>query len=133
MRLTSATGYALLGLVHLARHGGGRPLASAAVAAAEGLPEKFLLKVLHPLARAGILEAVRGPHGGYRLARPAGRITLLDVVEAVEGPVRGLAPPTGDTPEGRRLNARLQAACDKVAEVTRQRLRRVSLADLAGG
>jgi hypothetical protein len=54
------------------------------------------------------------------------------VVETVEGPVRGEAPPASDTTEGRRMDARLQAACDLAAETVRGRLRRVSLADLAG-
>jgi hypothetical protein len=71
--------------------------------------------------------------GGYRLARPAKGITLLEVVEAVEGPLRGEAPPLGITPEGRRLDSRLQAMCDQAAKTVRGRLRRVSLADLAAG
>jgi Rrf2 family protein len=89
MRLTSATAYALRALVHLAGHGDGRLLASAAVAEAEGLPVKFLPKVLNPLVGAGVLHSARGPGGGYLLARPPKSITLLEVVEAVEGPVRG--------------------------------------------
>jgi Rrf2 family protein len=132
MKLSNASGYAIRALAHLARYGGGRLLPSGAIAAAEGLPERFLVKVLTPLVRAGVLYSVRGPDGGYRLARPAGRITLLEVIEAVEGPVRGEAPPMGVTPENRRLDSRLQAVCDQAAETVRGRLRRVSLADLAG-
>jgi Rrf2 family protein len=133
MRLTSATAYALRALVYLARHGDGRMLASAAIAEAEGLPDRFLVKVLAPLVRADVLHSAGGPGGGYRLARPAKRITLLEVVEAVEGPVRGEAPPVGVTAEGKRVDRQLQAACEKAAETVRGRLRRVSLADLAVG
>jgi Rrf2 family protein len=133
MRLTSATRHALRALVHLARHGGGRMLASAAIAEAEGLPDRFLVKVLAPLVRADVLHSAGGPGGGYRLARPAKGITLLEVVEAVEGPVRGEAPTVGADAAGAAFDKRLQAVCDKAAEVTRERLRRVSLADLAGG
>jgi Rrf2 family protein len=50
-----------------------------------GLPEAYLGKNLRAMARAGLLSAVPGPRGGYRLARPAARITVLDVVEALEG------------------------------------------------
>jgi Rrf2 family protein len=131
MKLTSATRYALHALAYLARHGGGRMLAAAAIAGAAGLPERFLVKALRPLVGAGLLEAVRGPRGGYRLARPAKRITLLEVVEAVEGPVRGEVPPVG-TGGVAAFDKRLRAACDKAAEITRRQLRRVSLADLAG-
>jgi Rrf2 family protein len=131
MKLTSATRYALHALTYLARHGDGRPLASAAIAEAAGLPERFLAKVLKPLVSAGVLDSARGPNGGYRLARAAKAVTLLDIVEAVEGPVQGEAPPVG-LDGAAALDKRLQAACEKAAEVTRRRLRRVSLADLAG-
>ena len=47
-----------------------------------------LAKVLQRLARQGILESLRGPHGGFRLARPADQMTLLEIYEAVDGPLR---------------------------------------------
>lgn len=50
-----------------------------------GLPETYLAKHLQAMTRAGILQAVTGPKGGYRLARQAGEISILDVVEAIEG------------------------------------------------
>ncbi|MYW89349.1 Rrf2 family transcriptional regulator [Amycolatopsis rubida] len=50
-----------------------------------GLPETVLAKHLQAMARAGLLHAVTGPKGGYRLARPVAAITVLDVVEAIEG------------------------------------------------
>jgi Rrf2 family protein len=58
---------------------------AAAMAAAFGLSPSYLLKHLNMLSAARILESVPGPAGGYRLARPAERITLLDIVLAVEG------------------------------------------------
>jgi Rrf2 family protein len=56
-----------------------------ALAEYHGVSESYLLKHLQSLTRAGLLESVPGPKGGYRLARPAQEISLLDVVEAVEG------------------------------------------------
>jgi len=50
-----------------------------------GVPGPYLAKTLQALASAGLLESVPGRHGGYRLAKPPSRITLLDVVDAVEG------------------------------------------------
>jgi Rrf2 family protein len=50
-----------------------------------GVPSAYLAKHLQVLARAGVLETVKGPRGGYRLARPATDITVLDVVEAIDG------------------------------------------------
>jgi Rrf2 family protein len=49
------------------------------------LPESYLAKHLHALVRAGVLHAVSGPRGGYRLARRPADITVLDVVEAIDG------------------------------------------------
>jgi Rrf2 family transcriptional regulator, cysteine metabolism repressor len=116
-------------LVHLARHGDGRPVASHIIAAAEGIPDRFLMMCLKPLASAGVLRSVKGPSGGYRLARPPQAITLLEVVEALEGPVRGYATPM-DVEGAEGVNRKLQAVCDKVAGVVRQGLRGVTLKDL---
>ncbi len=132
MRLTSATVYAVRALVYLARHGGKAPVAADVIARAGGMSRPFLAKALEPLVTARVLHSLRGPRGGYRLALRPNNVTLLAVVEAVEGPVRGEAPSVGATPEGKRLDRRLQAVCEKAAEVARRQLRRVSLADLAG-
>jgi Rrf2 family protein len=63
----------------------GAVLAASALAEFHGVSPSYLLKHLQALSGAGILEALPGPTGGYRLARPAGQITLLDIVLAVEG------------------------------------------------
>jgi Rrf2 family protein len=132
MKLSSACAYALRALVFLARRGGDGLLVAHVFAGARGIPEEYLGKTLKGLVLAGILLSSRGPDGGYRLARPAKRITLLDVAEAVDGPVRGEAPHWAAGAEGARLDGRLQQACDAAAEVVRSRLRKVSIADLVG-
>jgi Rrf2 family protein len=131
MKLTSASVHAVRALAYLARHPGGRPVSAETIAAAEGLSHGFLLKALKPLAAAGVVRSDRGPSGGYRLARPARSLTLLDVVEVVDGPLRGEAPAVGGGKHA-RLDARLQRVCEALAETVRGRLRRVSLAELAG-
>jgi Rrf2 family protein len=128
MRLTSACVYALRALVYLARHRKGGFVSVEEIAGAGAPSEGFLRKSLKPLASAGVLRSSRGPRGGYRLARPARSITLLEVVEAVEGPLRGFAPRLGGG--GARLDARLQEVCEGAAEAVRRRLGKVSLADL---
>jgi Rrf2 family protein len=64
----------------------GGVLSAAALAEFHGVSTSYLLKHLQALSGAGILDTVPGPKGGYRLARPAEKITLLDIVLAVEGP-----------------------------------------------
>mgnify|MGYP001176860049 CR=1 FL=1 len=63
----------------------GRALPASALAEYHGLSPSYLIKHLQQLAAADVLESVTGPHGGYRLAKPAEDITLLDIVLAVEG------------------------------------------------
>jgi Rrf2 family protein len=132
MKLSRACAYALHSLVFLAQRDGDGLVPSGQIAEAEGLPERFLPKVLEPLVSCQILLSLRGPNGGYRLARPARGITLLDVVEAVDGPVRRDVPRWAPA-VGTRFDAGLQEACDAAAELTRARLRKVSVAALAAG
>ena len=100
MKLTRASEYALHALVYLVQEKPDKPVASHIVAEAQGIPERFLLKVLKPLVSAHVLQSIKGPNGGYRLTKPAKEVSLLEVVEAVDGPIRGSAPFT-DT-KGRR-------------------------------
>ena len=132
MKLTRAAAYALTFLAHLARERPGRSVPSHEVAREEGIPERFTLKALGPLVRAGVLRGTRGPNGGYVLAREPKHITLLEVIEAVDGPVRGDHQPVGDG-TGAALDRQLQAVCDEAAGLARERLAKVTLADLARG
>ena len=87
--LAKSARYALVGLVHLARrHAEGRVLAVDA-ARVLGLPPSYLAKLFQRLARKGLLEAHRGPHGGYALARSPEAITLAEVVKAMQDPREG--------------------------------------------
>jgi Rrf2 family protein len=81
------------------------------------------MKALRPLVHAGVLRSVRGPGGGYALARDPKHITVLEVVEAVDRPLRGDHQPVGGG-EGAALDRRLQAMCDQAAALVRERLRR---------
>ena len=134
MKLSYSCAYALHALASIARRPGDRLVPSHTIAAVARLPEGYLLQVLGPLVAAKVLLAMKGHSGGgYRLAWPAKRITPLDVVEAVDGPVRRDVPRWAAGAEGARLDGRLPEACAATAEVVRARLRKVSVADRAGG
>jgi Rrf2 family protein len=128
MKLTRASSYALHALAHMAASGEDRPVASHHIARARGIPELFLLKILKPLVSARILSSVKGPNGGYRLARPAAKISVLDIVEAVDGPIRGTAPLADGSKNG--LDAKLEAICSQAAEQVRRQLSKVHLSEL---
>jgi Rrf2 family protein len=131
MHLTRAAAYAVNALALLARDAGGRPATAADLSSGAGASRLFLSKVLGALSSAGLLRTVMGPHGGYRLARPASAVTLLEVVEAVEGPLDGRCAPPGSAHPA--FDRRLEAECRRAAEAQRRRLGRVRLSDLAGG
>src|SRR5205823_8934133 len=106
-------------------------LTSHDIADARGIPELFLLKVLKRLVNVRILVSLKGPNGGYRLAKPANKITLLEVIEAVDGPIRGEAPVIeGKSTEA--LTDRLQAICDQTSQQRRKQLQATTVADLIG-
>jgi Rrf2 family protein len=127
MRLTHASSYALHALAFLAAQEKNAPVASHQIARARGIPERFLLKVLKPLVAARVLVSTKGPHGGYRLARPANAVSMLDVVEAVDGPLNGQS----SHPRDDVLEHRIDTICRDVTEHLRRHLQKVRLAELA--
>lgn len=86
LKLTKKADYGLIALRHLASTPGSTA-STKDIAEAYHLPVPLLAKVLQKLGREKILQSVAGTNGGYKLARPAGRITALDVVRAIDGPV----------------------------------------------
>ena len=131
MKLSAASSYAVRALAHLARQPAGAYVKARDIALGTGLRTTVLKKILAQLGRAGLLRSSKGAAGGHALARPARQITLLAIVDATGGPIRGgLTDATGDD-RGTAFDRRLQAVCDDVAESLRRRLARVTLADLA--
>jgi Rrf2 family protein len=129
MKLTRASSYALHAVAFMAAQKHNRPVASHHIAHARGIPERFLLKVLKPLVSARVLHSVKGPNGGYRLAKSAGDITMLEVLEAVDGPIRGQAPFNQGEADG-PLNHKLESICKQTAENMRKHLDKVKVSDL---
>ncbi|MBK9168031.1 MAG: Rrf2 family transcriptional regulator [Bryobacterales bacterium] len=87
MQLTRAADYALRVMIHLAEAPPGARARREELAEASEVPPQFMAKVLQAMSRADLITSHRGIHGGFELARPANRITVLDVVEAIEGPL----------------------------------------------
>lgn len=131
MQVTARTDYAVRAVVQLAAAGG--PLSRGEIAAAQGVPPKFLEAILLQLRQAGLLVAQRGTAGGYALARPAEQITIADVVRIADGPlaaVRGLPPEDTAYPDPA---ARLRDLWVALRAGMRQVLEATTVADLAAG
>ncbi|MCS7010474.1 MAG: Rrf2 family transcriptional regulator [Anaerolineales bacterium] len=86
MQITRQADYAIRAVHYLSRVGNQRA-ATSTVAKEMKIPPSFLAKIISQLSIAGIVQTSRGAHGGVRLARPPEEITLLDVVEAIDGPI----------------------------------------------
>ena len=87
MRINTRVRYAIRMMTDLARWGDREPTALKEVAQRQNLPKLYLSQLVAPLKRACLLRSVWGNKGGYSLARPASEIRLLDIIEAVDGPV----------------------------------------------
>lgn len=88
LELTRRGDYGVRAMLALARQPEGGLLSVRRIADEMDIPARFLPQVMGDLARAGLVEATAGRNGGYRLARPTTEISLLDVVEAIEGDSR---------------------------------------------
>jgi Rrf2 family protein len=92
LRPSKKLALALEAVVDIAYHGGSEPVQSQDIARRLGLPRRYLEQVLQQLVRAAVLKGVRGPRGGYRLARERRRISVAEVVRVVQG----LEEPAGE-------------------------------------
>ncbi len=88
MRLTQKSKYAVRALMELALNECGSPLGVAEIARRQRIPERFLEQIFGELRKANILESHRGAHGGYCFAMPTQEITVLDILEILDGEIR---------------------------------------------
>jgi Rrf2 family protein len=132
VRVSAKEDYAIRACVELAV-AAGSTVTRGRIAEAQSIPMPFLENILLELKRGRIVDAQRGAEGGFRLARPAGEISVADVIRAVSGPlatVRGVRPQdleyAGSADPLRELWIAVRASLRSVLET-------VTLADLAGG
>ncbi|MFN0138357.1 MAG: RrF2 family transcriptional regulator [Phycisphaerae bacterium] len=108
MRVNKSTVYAVLAVAHIARHAESDLLQGRLIAEAYGIPNEYLLKILQLLVRNGILTSETGRRGGFSLSRPPAEISLLQIMEAVDGPMIGEVPTLERMTEGADVAARLK-------------------------
>jgi Rrf2 family transcriptional regulator, cysteine metabolism repressor len=136
LQVSQRTHYGLRAMTELAKAYGGGPRSLAWIAEAQQLPAGYLEQLAIPLRRAGLIEATRGAHGGYQLARPPAEVSIGEIVRTLEGAIAPVECLSEDYPAGscalelgclsRPLWQRLKDSIDQVLDST-------MLADLCAG
>ena len=132
MRVAKSTGYALLAVGYIARKQGAEGVVLAqAVSKKYGIPLEYLLKILQQLVRANVLRSKRGPRGGFSLAKSTSKITMLEVIEAVDGPLAGELGLT-ELAGNDKYTARVERTYNKAVSQARNVCQKAKLATLLG-
>jgi Rrf2 family protein len=128
LRISRAATYGLLAAIQLSESSSAPPIPCSQLAKLGDMPERFLLQVLRTLVNQGLLRSTRGVDGGYRLTRPLSQISLLDIVEATDGPIHPELPQVAGLsgPAQRKL----AEALGDIAADAKKRMGSVSLAQL---
>ena len=130
LRVTKLTDYATLVLTVLATRPD-RVLSAPELAEQAGLEAPTVAKLLKPLAQAGLVEGFRGAQGGYRLAREADAISLIEIVEAMEGPLGMTECSVHAGQCGIEDSCGMRANWRRINDVVADALRAVTLAEMA--
>jgi Rrf2 family protein len=131
MRISRTVEYGLTAAVFIAQNCKDGLVMSKKISEAYDFPLEYLLQVMQQLVRAGILTSKKGPGGGFNLARPAKDITMLEIIEANDGPVivpMNLAEQT----DGKPFAKKIEKMFLNVSEAMKASLAKVTVADLAG-
>lgn len=130
LQLTKRTDYAIRACLHLAAEDS-CPISGRRIAEQMSIPDRFLPQVMADLGRAGIVAATSGKHGGYCLRRDPGSLSLLEVVEAVEGADRRRACALRDAPCGADPGCAIHPVWDEAQAAFIDVLAGASIAELA--
>ena len=131
MKISRTVSYAVHALLQLADSDSQAPVPCRHLAAEGQMPERFLLQILRSLVTHGILQSTRGVEGGYSLERSPREVSLLEVIEAIDGPITAKLPGYGSADRSGH-EAKLCKALEHVTATSRQQLGAIKLSDLLG-
>ena len=129
MKLSRTVSYAVRASIQLAQSPTSAPVPCSKLASSGNMPERFLLQVLRSLVTHGILRSTRGVEGGYSLVRDPIEISLLEVIEAIEGPMDTYDKPVTEG-FSEASQSKLQEAFQQVTATSRKQLEAIKLAHL---
>jgi Rrf2 family transcriptional regulator, iron-sulfur cluster assembly transcription factor len=132
MELTRKGEYAIRGIVYLASRPGDQVCLLSEIATAVDVPQTFLAKIFQQFSKIGLVRSYRGTGGGFMLGRAPDKISLLEVVEAVEGPIIPNRCVTGEGECNRSSTCNVHPVWMVVQSQVRDILANVTLKELAG-
>ena len=134
MKVSLRATYGIMAAVDLAMHYGTAPVQARSIARRQTIPARFLEQVLHGMKKAGIVTSLRGAQGGYVLSKKPSEVSIVEILEALDGPLLPLSG-RADQAEVRRLSKPellLGKVWEQVYRAERGVLEAISVEDLAG-
>ena len=132
MRISRSTGYGLVAVGYIAKHPEQDIILSQTISKEYNIPLEYLLKILQQLVRAGVLRSKRGPRGGFSLAKPTKKITMLQIIEAVDGPMISQLN-LAELTRREKFSVRVEKTYEKAIAQARSVFEKAKLADLVQG
>jgi Rrf2 family transcriptional regulator, cysteine metabolism repressor len=134
MKVSLKATYGIMAAVDLAMHLGAAPVQAKSIARRQAIPARFLEQVLHSMKKAGLVSSLRGAQGGYVLSKKPSELSVVEILEALDGPLLSLS--NGDlNSQARRLSKPellLGKIWEQVYQAERQVLKAISVEELAG-
>ena len=134
MKVSLRATYGIMAAVDLAMHIGTAPVQAKSIARRQAIPARFLEQVLHGMKRAGLVSSIRGAQGGYVLSKKPSELSVIEILEALDGPL-SLPRDGAGRAQVRRLSKPerlLGKVWEQVYQAERQVLEAVSVEELAG-
>lgn len=129
MRISRSTGYALLAVGYIAKHQEKGIILSQSVSKEYDIPLEYLLKILQQLVRANVLRSKRGPRGGFSMAKPPNKVTMLQIIEAVDGPMISQLD-LAEQAKGEKFSVKAEKTYEKAIAAARNVFEKAKVSDL---
>lgn len=134
MKVSLRATYGIMAAVDLAMHLGTAPVQAKSIARRQAIPARFLEQILHGMKRAGLVASLRGAQGGYVLSKKPSEVSVVEIIEALDGPLLLSSGGTGHA-QRRRLSKPellLGKIWEQVHQAERHVLEAISVEELAG-
>ena len=131
MKMSTTSHYGLIAAAYIAEHGDEGFVLGSRIAEEYDIPLEYLLKILQQMVRVNVLRSKKGPRGGFKLARPAKDITLLDIIGAAGGPISSHLE-LAQVAKKAHFSVEMEKVCERASEKAVSILGRAKLSKMVG-